>query len=80
MSAFEHRHSLPCCSLSNAFEAATRTYRHLANGIESDEATDKQTDRRIAAMLNIPTPYSVVERRLLAGELSLSHARLAADG
>ena len=47
-------HSLPsCCPLSNAFEAATRAYRHLVNGTirKRDGRTDRQTDRQIAALL-----------------------------
>jgi len=35
---------IACCPLSNAFEAATRAYRHLMNGTESKDRTDRQTD------------------------------------
>ena len=35
--------SLPRCPISNVFEIATRTYRHLANGIESENETDGRT-------------------------------------
>jgi len=35
---------LPYCPLSNAFEAATRAYRHRANGTASENGIDKQTD------------------------------------
>jgi len=43
----------PCCPLSNAFKAATRAYRHLANGsvIRRNRQTDGRTDRSIALCL-----------------------------
>jgi len=52
--------SLPCCHLLNAFEVAARAnHRHLTNGTESENGTDRQTDRwtdgRIAALLNAHT-------------------------
>jgi len=40
-----------CCPLSSAFEAATRAYRHLANG--SVRKRDRQTDGRVAALLYV---------------------------
>ena len=41
-------HSLPCCPRSNAFETTTRTYRHPANGTESENGkTDGRTNRSI---------------------------------
>ena len=48
-------HSLPCCPLTNEFYPATRAYRHLANGTKSENGTDRQTDKGIAAFLYAPT-------------------------
>jgi len=42
--SFGCEHSLPRCHLSNAFETATRTYRHLSNGTESENGTARRTD------------------------------------
>jgi len=44
--AFGRAHNLPCCRLSTAFETATRAYHQLANGTESENGIDRQTDGR----------------------------------
>jgi len=36
-------HGLPSCLLANAFEAATHAYRHLANGTESENGTERRS-------------------------------------
>jgi len=47
-------HSLSCCLLSNAFELAMYMHHHLLNSTESENATDKQTDRCSTALCPLP--------------------------
>ena len=59
--AFGCWHSPTCCPLSNAFETATRAYRHLANG--KNKKRDRQTDGRTyctIALCSVPQGGAII--------------------
>jgi len=76
-------YSLPCCPQSNAFEAATRACRHLANGTECVAVcqpliTSYLIDLRTRSIWKMLGPFATASRRTPIHQVSLlSHAACA---